>query len=109
MSSVTVAGPVGAVALTMSGLAVPTANDGMVQLSGLPLPLQFQPVPVALTNVAPNRLLMTRMLWAVLGPWLTTLIVKVTAPPLATGFGAPLMVTFRSATEVTFTDAVPVD
>ena len=99
--------PLPAVAVTISGDALPSASSGMVQVTGLPLPPQVQPAPEAPANVAPAMFVLTLMFCAVFGPRLLTLMVNATALPLGTGFGDADAVTFRSAVAPMSTEMLP--
>ena len=64
-------------------------------------------MPDADGAVTPERVLRTLTFWAVLGPLLTGLSVKVTVPPALTGFGAALIVSARSAESLMATLTLP--
>src|SRR5207302_6592255 len=66
-----------------------------------------QPLPDAEAAVTPKRVLMMLTFWAVLGPLLTGLSVKVTVPLALTGFGAALIVSSRSAESLMATLTLP--
>src|SRR3954471_20319638 len=97
----------GAVAVLVTGDAAPAASDERVQTTESPFTLHDQPLPDADADGTPERLLRMVTFCAVLGPLFAALSVKVTVPPLLTGFGAALIVSATSAESVMATFAVP--
>jgi hypothetical protein len=96
-----------AVAVIVIGAAGPGANDARVQVTESPFTLHDQPLPDADAADTPERVLSTVTFWAVLGPLFAALSVKVTVPPVLTGFGAALIVSARSAESLMATVTLP--
>jgi len=104
--------PVTTLALTLTtsvNIELPTANDGLVQLT-VPVPptagaVQVHPAGVASeTNVVPAGRVSARVAdTATLGPAFVAVIVYVRLLPAVTGLGLPVFVTERSADGATTT------
>ena len=84
-------------------LRLPLANNQAALL----LPLHDHPLPDAVAEATPKRLLRTVTFCAALGPLLVALSAKVIVPPGLTGFGVAVIVSATSAESVMATLTLP--